>query len=152
MMIGRIKKLLNRNNGHPVNGSGNGPGLSDSAFAVPTSFMWSLEVRSDQDLVGTMHSPNPFVLISYFREYTVLYGDPQPPYAVWLTHKESERRSAMTTRSGDDEWLDFLRQLDPTIDQDLEVLREIAVRTTMLDSRGKPTNADTVFERAFGMS
>ena len=178
-MIDNIRNLVKRNgtgtNGHGASGSGlNGqrtrlPGTycytSDSrnedplesthpSIEVPIidedQYEWTLEVRRDQSLLGSMHSQNPFALISLFRQYTVFHGDPSPPYAVWLRHRESNRGAPMTTLFGEEVWLEFLRALDPEIDDHLSDSGATTERTGMFNENGRPTNPDSVFEQAFG--
>jgi hypothetical protein len=160
---------VNGTNGHELNGHNNnghaychgsdqlGAGgadslLPESEITVSNEYSWSLEVRNDDEVLGTMHSRNPFVLISFFRDYTVFHGDPTPPYAVWLRHQESDRGAPMTTQYGEEVWLDFLRQLDPEIDDHLDDTRTTTERSSMFDEHGRPTNPDSLFERAFGVS
>ncbi len=152
-------------NGHHVNddstasraANGNGANGRKSAapqtgITIPDEFMWTLEVRRDQELLGCMHSPNPLVLISFFRDYSMLYGEPTESYAVWLRHRDSNRGAPMQYQQGEAAWIDFLRKLDPAIDENLEETRATPDRTSMLDSQGRPTHPDAVFELAFGLS
>jgi hypothetical protein len=140
------------------NGSNGHNGLDDSHCAVPTSnisvtdeFLWSLEVRRDQELLGTMHSSNPFVLISFFRDYSMLYGEPAESYAVWIRCKESNRGAPMQYQEGEAAWVEFLSKIDPEIERNLDDLRATRDRTSMLDPDGRPTHPDAVFELAFGL-
>jgi hypothetical protein len=162
--------------GHGTNGSGvNGHDINDDSTAslrrkghngtnghqsaapstgitVPDECMWTLEVRHDQELLGTMHSSNPFVLISYFRDYSMLYGDPSRSYAVWLRHRESNRGAPMQYQQGESAWIEFLRTLDPAIDDTIDEARQTSDRTSMLDPQGRPTHPDAVLELAFGLA
>lgn len=145
-------------NGHGANGHGaNGDDALDvspapaTSIKVPDGFRWTLEVRQDQHILGSMHSSNPFVLISFFRDYSMLYGEPVESYAVWLRYKDSNRGAPMQYQLGHAAWIDFLRKLDPEIDENLEATRSTRDRTSMLDSGGRPTHPDAVLERAFGL-
>ncbi len=155
-------------NGHPTNGRGanghsatdEGPKGADDTFPsaapttfikIPGEFVWTLEVRQDQHILGSMHSPNPFVLISFFRDYSMLYGEPVESYAVWLRFKESNRGAPMQYQPRRSAWIEFLRKLDPEIEQNLEEVHATNDRTSMLDPGGRPTHPDAVLEQAFGL-
>jgi hypothetical protein len=137
------------NNGHGNNGRNSA--APDTGITIPDDFMWTLEVRRDQELLGCMHSLSPFVLISFFRDYSMLYGEPTESYAVWLRHKESNRGAPMQYQQGEAAWIEFLRKLDPEIDDTLEEIRGASNRTSMLDPQGRPTHPDAVLELAFGL-
>ncbi len=139
-----IRKPSNGTNGHTSAAPATG-------ITIPDGFMWTLEVRQNQELLGCMHSPNPFVLISFFRDYSMLYGEPTESYAVWLRHKDSNRGAPMQYQQGEAAWVEFLRKLDPEIDENLEETRATPDRTSMLDPMGRPTHPDAVFELAFGL-
>jgi hypothetical protein len=141
-----------------VNGSNGRNGLDDSHCAAPTSdikipddFLWALEVRREQELLGTMHSSNPLVLISFFRDYFMLYGEPVESYALWIRHKDSNRGAPMQYQQGEAAWVEFLTKLDPEIERNLEDIRSLTDRTSMLDPQGRPTHPDAVLELAFGL-
>lgn len=141
-------------NGHGANGGGsNGHGapVPHSAIEVSDDFLWSLEVRQDQQLLGSMHSSNPFVLITFFREYTVLYGEPATNYAVWLRHRGSDRGAPLEPLTGEEAWLEFLRRLDPDLDSHLDEMRANVDRTSMIDHAGRQTHPDAVLEVAYGL-
>jgi hypothetical protein len=99
-----------------------------------------------------MHASNPFVLISFFRDYSMLYGEPLETYAVWLRFKDSNRGAPMQYQPGHDAWLEFLRKLDPEIDGNLDTVNTCRDRTSMLDPEGRPTHPDAVLELAFGLA
>jgi hypothetical protein len=124
----------------------------ETEITVSDDYAWTLEVRKDQKVLGTMYSHDPFVLISVFRDYTIFYGDPPSPYAVWLRHRDSTRGAPMTTQFGQDVWLEFLRQLDPKIEECLDDEQTPVGRSSMFNEFGQPTNPDTVFERAYGVA
>jgi hypothetical protein len=90
------------------------------------------------------------VLVSHFHEYAVLYGDPVPEYTVWLAKTDSDRRAPLSYQGGEAAWLNFLRQLDPEIDDMVGEVSDSGTRTTMVDPVGQPLNADAVFEQVFG--
>jgi hypothetical protein len=140
-------------NGHGANGhgsNGHGAPAPHSAIEVSDGFLWSLEVRQDQQLLGAMHSSNPFVLITFFREYAVLYGEPVESYAVWLRHRGSDRGAPLSPLNGEVAWLEFLRRLDPELDDHLHEMRSAIDRTSMIDPSGRQTHPDAVLEVAFG--
>lgn len=139
----------NGSNGHGANGYGTA--APRSAIEVPDSFLWSLEVRHDQRLLGAMHSANPFLLISFFSQYSILYGEPVESYAVWLRHRASDRGAPLQPLFSEDAWLDFLRQLDPELDDRLETMRAAVDRTSMIAPDGHQTYPDAVLEPAFGL-
>ena len=139
-------------NGHANGSNGKHTAVPTTAITIPDEFMWTLEVRQDQELLGCMHSPNPFVLISFFRDYSMLYGEPTESYAVWLRHKDSNRGAPMQYQQGEAAWVEFLRKLDPEIDENLEETRATPDRTSMLDPQGRPTHPDAVLELAFGLA
>jgi hypothetical protein len=146
-VLNKIRDLLNRN-GQPTNGhSGPAP---EPAAEVPQECIWSLEVRTGSELLGTMHSANPMNLVSQFHEYSVVYGDPEPEFTVWLANSDSDRRAQLSYQGGEAAWLVFLRQLDPQIDDYLPETVNEMTRATMVDPSGQPLNADTVFEQVFG--
>lgn len=141
-------------NGHGTNGHGvNGGGAPapTSSIQVPGDFLWTLEVRQDQELLGAMHSANPFVLLTYFKEYTVLYGEPADRYGLWLRHRGSDQVAPLEPLAGEAAWLAFLRQLDPKLDDHLDDLRSRVERTSMIDPAGHQTYPDAVLEVAFGL-
>ena len=155
-------------NGHGHNGNGsngtvksaNGANGGDdtltsaapqTSIKIPAEFLWTLEVRQDQHILGSMHSSNPFVLIAFFRDYAMLHGEPVESYAVWLRHKDSNRGAPMQYQAGRAEWVEFLRKLDPEIEGTLEAVQGTRDRTSMLDPDGRPTHPDAVLERAFGL-
>jgi len=153
-------------NGHGTNGHGNNGseahanGNDDTypfaapstSIKIPDGFLWTLEVRQDQHILGSMHSPNPFVLISFFRDYSMLYGEPAESYAVWLRHKDSNRGAPLQYQQGRSAWIEFLRKIDPEIDQNLDAVDTTSDRTSMLDPGGSPTHPDAVLEQAFGLA
>lgn len=141
-----------------ANGANGSHDLDDSMAAMPTStiqipdeFLWSIEVRRNQELLGTMHSPNPLVLISFFRDYSMLYGEPVESFAVWMRHKDSNRGAPMMYQQGEAAWVEFLTKLDPEIERNLDDVRSTVDRTSMLDPEGRPAHPDAVFELAFGL-
>ena len=170
---GNVEKATNGHgtNGHGANGHGtNGDGTNGSevhangnddtypsaapktSIKIPEGFLWTLEVRQDQHILGSMHSPNPFVLISFFRDYSMLYGEPADSFAVWLRHKDSNRGAPLQYQQGRAAWIEFLRKLDPEIEQNLDSVDSTSDRTSMLDPGGSPTHPDAVFEQAFGLA
>jgi hypothetical protein len=148
-VLNKIRTLLNRN-GEPINGHPVSPVETD--VTVPDEFDWSLEVRQGSDLLGSMHGQNPMSLITHFREYSVLYGNPASEYTVWLTHNTSDKRAPLTYQGSAAAWMSFLRQLDPEIDGASEGVHEPVSRTTMTDPHGQPMNVDSVFEAVFGQA
>ena len=157
-MLGRLKnpaRPVNGTNGHNHAGSGtNGHGspAPQTAIQVAGDFRWTLEVRQDSQLLGAMHSSNPFVLIDFFREYTVLFGAPLDNFAVWLRHRQSDRGAPLHPLSGETAWLAFLRRLDPQLDDHLADMRASVDRTGMIDHDGRQTYPDAIFEMAFGQN
>jgi len=152
-----LSKLRGRKdtNGHPVKGpAGKGhevrPPKTD--LVVSSDFGWSLEVRHESELVGTMHGNNPMALISYFREYTVLFGDPMSGYEVVLSHNLTQRSSVLSYHRGEEHWKSFLRELDPELNEASFELRNGSSRTSMTDPQGHALNADAVFEEVFGIA
>ena len=152
-----LSKLRGHRNtdGKPVNGSsgnsheGQAPATD---LVVSSDFGWSLEVRRESNLVGTMHGNNPMALISYFRDYTVLCGDPMTGYEVRLSHNPTQRSSVLGYHRGEEHWKSFLRELDPELDEASFELRNGSSRTSMTDPQGYPLNADAVFEEVFGLA
>ncbi len=156
-MIGKLRSKR-RHNGHPVNGSEvasqptNGHAAKPPATDVEVSsdFRWSLEVRHESELVGSMHGSNPLALVSYFREYAVLYGDPEPGYEVLLSHNRSDRKATLSYQNGEQNWRKLLQELDPELDDSAIETRYTGFRTPMADPHGHPLNVDSVFEEVFG--
>jgi len=151
-----LSKLRGRTNtnGHQVDGgSDNGHRAHTPAtdLVVSPDFGWSLEVRRDSALVGSMHGNNPMALIAYFREYTVLFGDPAPGYEVVLSHNLTKRTSVLSYLRGEEHWKSLLRELDPELDESTFTYVNGSSRTSMTDAQGHPINADSVFEEAFGL-
>lgn len=151
-----LSKLRGRSNtnGHPVDGrSANGHGAHKPAtdLVVSSDFGWTLVVRHESELVGSMHGNNPMALIAYFREYTVLCGDPAPGYEVVLSHNLTNRTSVLTYLRGEEHWKNLLRELDPELDEATFKTVNGSSRTSMTDAEGHPINADSVFEEAFGL-
>jgi hypothetical protein len=146
-VLNKIRDLVNRN-GQPTNGH-HGPAPEVEAD-VSQDLVWSLEVRTGSELVGTMHSADPMSLVSQFHEYSVLYGDPEPEYSVWLANADSERRAQLSYQGGEAAWLAFIRQLDPQIEDKLPDTVQAVTRANMVDPGGQPLNADAVFEQVFG--
>jgi hypothetical protein len=157
-MLGGLRKSekrLNGANGHsPVGGGTNGDSspAPHTAIEVAGDFGWTLEVREDQQLLGSMHSSNPFVLINFFRQYSVLFGPPVGNHAVWLRHRQSDRGAPLHPLSGETAWLDFLRRLDPNLDDHLADMQACVERTSMIDRGGRPTYPDAILEVAFGQN
>lgn len=158
----------NRTNGHGSNGrrangtsvKANGShrldetwptAIPQTSIRIPEDYRWTLEVRQDQHILGSMHSINPFVLISFFRDYSLLYGEPVESYAVWLRHKDSNRGAPMHYQPKRSAWIEFLLKLDPDIEDTLAALNGSKDRTSMLDPEGRPTHPDAVLEKAFGL-
>lgn len=139
----------NGSNGHGANGHGSA--APRSAIEVPDEFLWSLEVRQDEQLLGAMHSANPFVLINFYNQYSILYGEPAESYAVWLRHRESDRGAPLEPLSSEAAWLEFLRRLDPELDDRLDTMRAAVQRTSMIAPDGHQTYPDSVLETAFGL-
>ena len=136
-----------------VNGAnGGGSPAPPTAIEVAGDYGWTLEVRQDQQLLGSMHSSNPFVLIDYFRQYAVLFGAPVGNHAVWLRHRKSDRGAPLQPLSGSQAWLEFLRRLDPQIDDHLAEVQASVERTSMIDHGGRPTHPDAILEVAFGQA
>lgn len=153
-MIGRLRSKR-KHNGHPVNGQPtNGGGAHPPATDVTVSadFGWSLEVLRSSELIGSMHGSNPLALISSFREYTVVYGDPEPGYEVLLSHNSSDRKATLSYQGGEEKWRKFLQELDPELDDSNLKACDTASRTPMADPHGKPMNVDSVFEEVFGQA
>ena len=153
-MLSKLRGHKN-SNGHAVNGTSDGghtprPPVTD--VVVSSDFGWSLEVRRESQLLGAMHGNNPMALIAYFREYTVLFGDPMTGYEVVLSHNPTERRSVLSYQRGEEHWKRFLRELDPELDEASFELRNGSSRTSMTDPQGRALNADTVFEEVFGIA
>jgi hypothetical protein len=132
-------------------GTGHGGPGPTTELTVSSDFGWSLEVRRESELVGTMHGNNPMALIAYFREYTVLFGDPAPGYEVMLSHNPTNRTSVLGYLRGEEHWKRLLRELDPGLDQASLTTVNGSSRTSMTDAHGRPVNADSVFEEAFGI-
>jgi hypothetical protein len=157
-MLGRLRKPakpVNGTNGHDHTGSGtNGHGspAPRSEIEVAGDYRWTLEVRNDSQLLGSMHSSNPFLLIDFFREYTVLFGGPVDNFAVWLRHRQSDRGAPLHPLTGETAWLEFLRRLDPQLDDHLADMRASMDRTGMIDHDGRQTYPDAILEVAFGQS
>jgi len=157
-MLGRLKspaRPANGTNGHDHTGSGtngNGSPAPRSEIEVAGDYRWTLEVRHDSQLLGAMHSSNPFVLIEFFREYTVLFGAPLDNFAVWLRHRQSDRGAPLLPLSGETAWLEFLRRLDPQLDDHLADMRASMDRTGMIDHDGRQTYPDAILEVAFGQN
>ena len=157
-MFGRLKnpaKPANGTNGNDNAASGtNGHGspAPRSEIEVAGDYWWTLEVRHDSQLLGAMHSSNPFVLIEFFREYTVLFGAPLDNFAVWLRHRQSDRGAPLLPLSGETAWLEFLRRLDPQLDDHLADMRASMDRTGMIDHDGRQTYPDAILEVAFGQN
>ena len=146
---------INGTNGsdHASSGSnGHGAPAPATAIEVAGSYRWTLEVRQDQQLLGAMHSSNPFVLISFFREYTVLFGAPADSFTVWLRHRDSDRGAPLHPLVGKTEWLEFLRRLDPQLDDHLADMQASLDRTSMIDPGGRPIFPDAILEMAFGQN
>ena len=161
-MLGRLIKTTRPTNGtngsNGTNGTnGNGhDGANGHSAPVPHSsielaadYRWTLEVRQDQQLVGSMHSSNPFVLINFFREYTVLYGAPAGNHAVWLRHRQTDHGAPLQPMFGEAQWLEFLRSLDPQLDEHLADMRACEDRSSMIDAAGRATYPDAILEVAF---
>ncbi len=157
-MLGRLKspaRPANGANGRDHTGSGtNGHGspAPRSEIEVAGDYRWTLEVRHDSQLLGAMHSSNPFVLINFFREYTVLFGAPVDNFAVWLRNRQSDRGAPLHPLSGDTAWLEFLRRLDPQLDEHLADMQASVDRTSMIDHVGRQTYPDAILEMAFGQN
>jgi hypothetical protein len=160
-MLGRLKKPVkpangtNGSNGHEHADSdtnGHGSPAPRSEIEVAADYWWTLEVRQDSQLLGAMHSSNPFVLIDFFREYTVLFGAPVGNFAVWLRHRQSERGAPLLPLSGQAAWLEFLRGLDPQLDENLARMQASVDRTGMIDHAGRQTYPDAILEVAFGQN
>ena len=157
-MLRRLKKPAkpaNGTNGHTHIGSGANGHSSPAprtAIEVAGDYRWTLEVRQDSQLLGAMHSSNPFVLISFFREYTVLFGAPVDNFAVWLRHRQSDRGAPLHALTGKTAWLEFLRRLDPQLDDHLADMQSSVDRTSMIDHGGRQTYPDAILEVAFGQN
>jgi hypothetical protein len=164
-MLGRLIKPA-----RPANGAGelrpadraNGSGGQDldatngrsvpappTAIEVAGDYRWTIEVRHEDRLLGVMHSSNPFVLISFFREYTVLYGAPAGSHAVWLRHRQTGQGAPLQPLFGEAAWLEFLRRLDPLLDDHLADMQASLDRSSMIDAAGRTTYPDAIFEAAF---
>jgi hypothetical protein len=142
-------------NGDPVNGkSVDGREVQPPAtdLVVSSTFGWSLEVRRESQVVGAMHGNNPMALIAYFRDYTVLFGDPMSGYEVLLSHNPTQRSSVLGYHRGEEHWKSFLRELDPELDEACFEVRNGSSRTSMTDPEGHALNADAVFEEVFGLA
>lgn len=167
-MLGRLIKNARPTNGtngangtHGTNGSNRTDGnvhdganghdapAPRSSIEVAADYRWTLEVRQDQQLLGSMYSSNPFLLINFFREYAVLYGAPAGNHAVWLRHRQTDQGAPLQPMFGEAEWLEFLRRLDPQLDEHLSDMRACADRSSMIDAAGRPTHPDAILEVAF---
>jgi hypothetical protein len=49
-------------------------------------------------------------------------------------------------------WLEFLRRLDPNLDDHLADMQACVERTSMIDRGGHPTYPDAILEVAFGQN
>jgi len=129
--------------------NGHGAPAPHSSIELAADYRWTLEVRQDQQLLGSMHSSNPFLLISFFREYAVLYGPPAGNHAVWLRHRQTDHGAPLQPIFGEVAWLEFLRRLDPQLDEHLAEMQACVDRSSMIDAAGRPTYPDAVLEVAF---
>jgi len=102
--------------------------------------------------MASMHGQNPLSLVSAFRDYTVLYGDPADGYEVQLSSHRSDRQAVLTYHTGEASWRSFLLELDPEIDERGLDPRDITSRTPMANPKGQPMNVDHVFEEVFGLA
>jgi hypothetical protein len=50
---------------------------------------------------------------------------------------------------GEAEWLEFLRRLDPQLDEHLADMRACVDRSSMIDAAGRSTYPDAILEVAF---
>lgn len=153
-MLGKIRGLRKRN-GHKVNGkstNGHRSTAPETDLEVSPGPRWSLEVRHNSELMGSMRGEDPMALISSFRKYTVLYGDPSEGYEVRLSNNRSDRHAALSYHGGQASWKSFLLELDPELEEATLNPRDVASRTPMMDSNGQPMNADSVFEEVFGLA
>ena len=156
-MLGRLIKPPRRANGASGPDGSNGANghaapAPPTAIEVADGYRWTLEVRQDQQLLGAMHSSNPFVLIDFFREYTVLFGAPLDNFAVWLRHRASDRGAPLQPLSGAAAWLEYLRRLDPLLDDHLTDMQASLDRTSMIDHVGHQLPPDAILEVAFGQN
>jgi hypothetical protein len=164
-MLGRLTKSARPTNGtngaSKANGA-NGTNGNDhdeanrhqapaphSSIELAAGYRWTLEVRNNQQLLGSMYSSNPFVLINFFREYTVLYGAPAGDHAVWLRHRQTDHGAPLHPMFGEAQWLEFLRSLDPQLDEHLADMRACEDRTSMIDAAGRSIYPDAILEVAF---
>lgn len=120
-----------------------------SSIELAAGYRWTLEVRNNQQLLGSMHSSNPFVLINFFREYSVLYGAPAGDHAVWLRHRQTDHGAPLQPMFSEAQWLEFLRGLDPQLDEHLADMRACEDRSSMIDAAGRSTYPDAILEVAF---
>jgi len=164
-MLGRLIKTARPTNGttgangtmgtNGTNGNGHDGANGHSAPAPHSSielaadYRWTLEVHQDQQLLGSMHSSNPFLLINFFREYTVLYGAPAGNHAVWLRHRQTGQGAPLQPMFGEAEWLEFLRRLDPQLDEHLTEMQACMDRSSMIDAAGRSIYPDAILEVAF---